>query len=182
METASLTKALTTSDEPSAVPKEMEGLGYGIELDAEDQINVEPIEMDRGEGSSSSSTNIILGQVQPEVQETAAPAEAEATEERDIEFPSTEVMQGMSDKLAKEGMEHAELVEMVSILSLEPIDPSSHPQAKSLLVPCLESLPLLRDQLEAQRATIRTMQEQARLASKLSEIERYVIASLESRA
>lgn len=45
-------------------------------------------------------------------------------------------------------------------------------KVRTLLTPCLEQLPFLREQIEAQKGTIQTMQAHARLSRKLNEIER----------
>jgi hypothetical protein len=45
-------------------------------------------------------------------------------------------------------------------------------QVKSLLTTLVEHLPFLQEQIQAQRETIATMQEQARLSEQLMAVER----------
>jgi hypothetical protein len=105
--------ASTTGQEP-IVQKEIEGLGYGIELDEETiDVNAEM----RGEGSSSSSRDIVL--------DTSELANFDTTEEipqemqaevvdRDIEFPSVEEMKAYQDRLSGlSEVENKDLVNMV---------------------------------------------------------------------
>lgn len=103
----------------SVVEKEVEGLGYGIELD-EGTIEVSA-EMDRGEGSSSSSSTIVLGSdlgnlgkmddtmLQDEV-------EAKLLEEKDSEFPSMEEMKVYQERLSVSSeVDNKDLVGMVRL-------------------------------------------------------------------
>jgi hypothetical protein len=98
-------------DDMLEMPKEVQGLGYGIELDANDQIDLGAIEMDRGEGSSSSSASVSLDQDNASEANITA---VEDKEERDTEFPSTEVMKSMGERLASSDLATADLVSMVS--------------------------------------------------------------------
>lgn len=45
-------------------------------------------------------------------------------------------------------------------------------QVRTLLSPMIEQVPFLRDQIQAQRDTIVTMQEQTRLSEQLMRLER----------
>jgi hypothetical protein len=96
------------------VPRSSEdfGLGYGIELDAEDMI-----EMTRGEGSRSSTTSIQTGLEQPEASAMDVELPSEVLEDREddkeIEFPSTEEMKGIQDRLSSE-VGKDDLVSMVN--------------------------------------------------------------------
>lgn len=109
-------------DDMLEMPKEVQGLGYGIELDANDQIDLGAIEMDRGEGSSSSSASIAVNQ---EDAMESNPVAVEEKEERDTEFPSTEVMKSMGERLASSDPATAELISMVSTLFYSTQTPNS---------------------------------------------------------
>jgi len=107
--------ASTTGQEPS-VQKEVEGLGYGIELD-EGTIDVSA-EM-TGEGSSSSSKDIVFDTSDLVNLDAAKgiPQEVQAeVEERDIEFPSLEEMKAYQDRLSgSTEVENEDLVNMVRL-------------------------------------------------------------------
>jgi hypothetical protein len=109
--------ASTISPDP-VVHKEVEGLGYGIELD-KGTIDVSA-EM-TGEGSSASSKDIVLDTSDLVNFETAEdlPQEMQAElEDRDIEFPSMEEMKAYQDRLSGASeMENKDLVSMVRLPS-----------------------------------------------------------------
>jgi len=94
--------------------EEVEGLGYGIELD-EGTIEVSA-EM-TGEGSSSTSREIVLdtsGLVNLDMTQDIPQEEQAAVEDRDIEFPSTEEMKAFQDRLSgSTEVENTDLVNMV---------------------------------------------------------------------
>jgi hypothetical protein len=105
--------ATTTGQEP-IVQKEVEGLGYGIELD-EGTIDVSA-EM-TGEGSSSSSKDIVLDTSDlvnlDTTEDTLQEMQAEP-EDRDIEFPSVEEMKAYQDRLSgPTEVDNKDLVNMV---------------------------------------------------------------------
>ena len=152
--------------------EEVEGLGYGIELD-EGTIDVSA-EM-TGEGSSSTSRDLVLDTsdlVNLDMTEVVPQEERAEVEDRDIEFPSMVEMKTFQDRLSgSTEVENTDLVNMVrqpDILQLYIADE----KVKSLLEPCINHLPILRDQLEAQKATIQTLQHQAKLAKQLNDLER----------
>jgi hypothetical protein len=170
--------AKTVSHE-TAPQKEMEGLGYEMELDA-GTIDVST-EMSRGEGSSSSSKTIVLEDhnlVNLDKTDEAMPQAIEQAdvevEDVDLEFPSLEEMKSYQDRLAGSSeVDNKDLVGMVRPNSITPsLQDISDSQVKSLLEPCLNHLPILRDQLEAQKATIQTLQHQAKLSKQLTSLER----------
>jgi hypothetical protein len=105
--------ASTISPDPVA-QKEVEGLGYGIELD-EGTIDVSA-EM-TGEGSSSSSRDIVLDTSDLVNLDAAEdiPQEMQAeVEDRDIEFPSMEEMKAYQERLSGSSeVENKDLVSMV---------------------------------------------------------------------
>jgi len=76
-----------------------------------------------------------------------------------------------------------ELAGMVNWLSLQTKRASSadgHKQVKSLLAPALEQLPFLQGQVDAQRDTIVTIQDQAKLSEQLMKVERCVSSLFQS--
>jgi hypothetical protein len=96
-----------------------EGLGYGIELD---QFDMRELEMDRGEGSSSSSTReVVLNQpfenrpTLPEPDLPVTPPELET----EVEMPDIAELRKLSDRLnAGSGdPDREELVGMVRSMS-----------------------------------------------------------------
>ena len=102
----------------SVAQKEVEGLGYGIELD-EGTIDVSA-EMDRGEGSSSSSKTIVLGtdSVNLDKVDESTTQDIQA-EDRDIEFPTLDEMKVYQDRLSGSSeVENKDLVEMVRFSSV----------------------------------------------------------------
>ena len=100
----------------NASRKEVEGLGYGIDLD-EGMIDVSA-EMDRGEGSSSSSREIVLGESGPEATGPIAdvPVPEIEADDREVEFPSLEEMKVMQDRLSGSDVGKEDLVDMVGHL------------------------------------------------------------------
>lgn len=152
--------------------EEVEGLGYGIDLD-EGTIDVSA-EM-TGDGSSSTSREIVLDTsdlVNLDMTEVAPQEEHTEVEDRDIEFPSMDEMKAFQDRLSgSTEVENTDLVNMVRLPDIIQIVPADE-KVKSLLEPCITHLPILRDQLEAQKATIQTLQHQAKLAKQLTDLER----------
>jgi len=98
--------------------KEVEGLGYDIDLD-EGMIDVSA-EMDRGEGSSSSSREIVLGESGPEAKGSIpdVPVQEIEAEDREVEFPSLDEMKVMQDRLSGSDVAKEDLVDMVGHLQL----------------------------------------------------------------
>jgi hypothetical protein len=96
--------------------KDVEGLGYEIDLE-EGMIDVSA-EMARGEGSSSCSRDIVLGEPSLEVTDTVQEAFGRGAEleEREIEFPSPEEMKVMQDRLSGSDVGKSDLVDMVGHL------------------------------------------------------------------
>jgi hypothetical protein len=121
--------ASTRGQEPIA-QKEVEGLGYGIELD-EGTIDVSA-EM-TGEGSSASSKDIVLDTSNLVNLDTTEeiPKEMHAeVEDRDIEFPSMEEMKAYQDRLSgSSDVENKDLVNMVRLprYSCTPLTRRSNP-------------------------------------------------------
>ena len=98
--------------------KEVEGLGYDIDLD-EGMIDVSA-EMYRGEGSSSSSREIVLGESGPEAKGSIpdVPVQEIEAEDREVEFPSLDEMKVMQDRLSGSDVAKEDLVDMVGHLQL----------------------------------------------------------------
>ncbi|KAK4686552.1 hypothetical protein P7C73_g3575, partial [Tremellales sp. Uapishka_1] len=82
-----------------------------------------------------------------------------AEQEEDEEFPDGEKLRRMQQRV--EQLETADGGKQELVVML-----------KSLLTPALQHLPFLHEQLGAQRATIATMQQQARLSEQLTQVER----------
>jgi hypothetical protein len=104
--------------EESISNKEVEGLGYEIDLE-EGMIDVSA-EMARGEGSSSSSRDIVLGEPSLEGAEIMqdAPGRNAEQEDREIEFPSLDEMKVMQDRLSGSDLVKEDLVGMVCLCPL----------------------------------------------------------------
>lgn len=94
-----------------------DGLGYGIELD---QYDLRELEMDRGEGSSSSSTREVTLNSQPlETTTTLPDPDMPITPpelEREVEMPDIAELRRMSERINSESgdTDKEELVGMVS--------------------------------------------------------------------
>ena len=109
-------KPASTTGQELVAQKEVEGLGYEIELD-EGTVDVSA-EM-TGEGSSSSSREIVLDPSDLVNLDTTEdiPEEMQAeVEDRDIEFPSMEEMKAYQDRLSGPSeVENKDLVSMVRL-------------------------------------------------------------------
>lgn len=105
--------------EQAVAQKEVEGLGYEIELDDRTiDVGAEMI----GEGSNSSSRDIVLDASDlASLEMMGEPSEKEVdveVEDRDIEFPSFKEMKTYTDRLTGAGdLETKDLVDMVRLLS-----------------------------------------------------------------
>ncbi|ORY27343.1 hypothetical protein BCR39DRAFT_538400 [Naematelia encephala] len=80
------------------------------------------------------------------------------------EFPDEDALKIMQTRIQEleseiSGQESAQLNEVVGMLN-------------SLLMPALQQLPFLREQIQAQKDTIKTMQQQSRLSEQLAAVER----------
>lgn len=116
------TRPTTTPVKPDAgeMHEDNEGLGYGIELD---QLDLREIGMDRGEGSSSSSTREIVLAEQPDrsvdtqrnTSPPPLPTVAAAGPDRAVELPDMDELQRMTNRVnATEGSaDRDELATMV---------------------------------------------------------------------
>ena len=111
-----LAKPASTTGQGPSVQKDVEGLGYGIELD-EGTIDVSA-EM-TGEGSSSSSKDIgfdTSGLVNLDAAKDITQEMQAEMEDRDIGFPSLEEMKAYQDRLSGSSeVDNKDLVNMVRL-------------------------------------------------------------------